>query len=150
VIFVFFSVAMSDYTKAWQFYLGLFFVLMVMYAPGGVASLVAHNLRVARHRLLGRLGSAYAGILLAGAVLLAVMIVVIELAYHRALESSSGTATTVFGIAFDSGSVVTWAGVVIAAAVAGLAFDRMRTRFATHWSQVQEEIERVESRGRTA
>ncbi len=150
VIFVFFSVALSDYTKAWQFYLGLFFVLMVMYAPGGVASLVAHNMRVARHRLLGRLGPAYAGILLAGGALLVVMVVVIELAYHRALESSSGTATKVFGVAFDSGSLVTWAGVAIAVVVTGFAFDRMRTRFATQWGQVQEEIERSESRGRLA
>ena len=38
VIFIFFAVALSDYTNAWQLYLGAFFVLMVMYAPGGVAS----------------------------------------------------------------------------------------------------------------
>ena len=35
IVFVFFAVALSEYTKAWQLYLGVFFVLLVMYAPGG-------------------------------------------------------------------------------------------------------------------
>jgi branched-chain amino acid transport system permease protein len=149
VIFVFFSVALSDYTKAWQFYLGLFFVLMVMYAPGGVAALVAHNLRVLRHGLLGRLRGAYAAVLLAASALILVLIVFIELAYHRALESSGGTMKTVFGIPFETGSLVTWAGVIAALVVAGFAFDRTRRRFAVGWGQVQEEIEAIES-GRRA
>ena len=46
VVFVFFAVALSEYTKAWQLYLGVFFVLLVMYAPGGLSSLILMNLRV--------------------------------------------------------------------------------------------------------
>src|SRR5690606_40063548 len=38
VIFILFAVALSEFTPAWQFYLGIFFILMVMYAPGGVRS----------------------------------------------------------------------------------------------------------------
>ena len=33
-------------SKAWLLYLGLIFLFMVMYAPGGVASLIMMNLRV--------------------------------------------------------------------------------------------------------
>lgn len=150
VIFVFFSVALSDYTKAWQFYLGLFFVLMVMYAPGGVAAVVAHNLRVVRHGLLGRLRGAYAAVLVAALALLLALIVFVELAYHRALESSGGTLKTVFGIAFETGSVTTWVGVIAALVVAGVAFDRARRRFAAGWGRVQEEIEAIENGRRAA
>ena len=32
--------ALSDLTKAWLLYLGLFFVMMVMFVPGGIASLL--------------------------------------------------------------------------------------------------------------
>jgi branched-chain amino acid transport system permease protein len=46
IVFIFFAVALSEYTNAWQLYLGIFFVLLVMYAPGGLASLVMMNLRV--------------------------------------------------------------------------------------------------------
>ncbi len=50
VVFVFFAVALSEYTKAWQLYLGVFFVLLVMYAPGGLSSLILMNLRVLKFK----------------------------------------------------------------------------------------------------
>jgi branched-chain amino acid transport system permease protein len=40
-------VLLSELTKAWLLYLGLIFLFMVMYAPGGIASLIMMNLRVA-------------------------------------------------------------------------------------------------------
>src|SRR5204863_77059 len=45
-LFVYFVVALSDHTKAWLLYLGLFFMLMVMFAPGGIASLLMMQLPV--------------------------------------------------------------------------------------------------------
>jgi branched-chain amino acid transport system permease protein len=40
-------ILLSELTKAWLLYLGLIFLFMVMYAPGGIASLIMMNLRVA-------------------------------------------------------------------------------------------------------
>jgi branched-chain amino acid transport system permease protein len=40
-------VLFSEFTSAWLLYLGLIFLFMVMYAPGGMASLIMMNLRVA-------------------------------------------------------------------------------------------------------
>jgi branched-chain amino acid transport system permease protein len=40
IVFTLFAVALSDLTKAWLLYLGLFFVMMVMFVPGGIASLL--------------------------------------------------------------------------------------------------------------
>jgi branched-chain amino acid transport system permease protein len=48
VLLVLASVLLSELTKAWLLYLGLVFLFMVMYAPGGVASLIMMNLRVAK------------------------------------------------------------------------------------------------------
>ena len=48
VLLVLASVLLSELTKAWLLYLGLVFLLMVMFAPGGIASLVMMNLRVAK------------------------------------------------------------------------------------------------------
>ena len=33
--------SLSDYTTAWQLYLGLFFMAVVLFAPGGLAGLIA-------------------------------------------------------------------------------------------------------------
>jgi branched-chain amino acid transport system permease protein len=55
VLMVLASVLLSELTKAWLLYLGLVFLFMVMYAPGGMASLIMMNLRVAKFGKLGRL-----------------------------------------------------------------------------------------------
>jgi branched-chain amino acid transport system permease protein len=141
VIFVMFAVALSEWTKAWQFYLGVFFVLMVMYAPGGVASLILMNLRVAKYRLFGRLRDAYVGVLLTGIVLLVGVILVVEMSYHLTLNFAAGSTTTIFGFRMDGADPAFWVvsiGIVLAGAV---SFEAMRRDFARQWGEVQESIE---------
>ncbi|HMN65165.1 MAG TPA: branched-chain amino acid ABC transporter permease [Burkholderiaceae bacterium] len=141
VIFVFFAVALSDYTKAWQFYLGVFFVSMVMFAPGGVASLILMNLRVMKHRLFGRLRDAYAGVLLSGLILLVGVVMVVEMSYHLTLNFASGSKMRLFGFPIDSASPEVWL-LAIGVLVAGAAsFEAMRRYFAREWGVVQAEIE---------
>jgi branched-chain amino acid transport system permease protein len=66
VLMVLALVLLSELTKAWLLYLGLIFLFMVMYAPGGVASLIMMNLRVAAFGKLRGIWTAY--LALAGAV----------------------------------------------------------------------------------
>jgi branched-chain amino acid transport system permease protein len=141
VIFIFFAVALSDYTDAWQFYLGVFFVMMVMYAPGGVASLLLMNLRVAQHRLLGRLRLAYAALFATGAFLLAGVIAIVEMSYRLTLSFVSGARLSLFGIEVQADSLVTWAVVIALTIVAAFAFNAARKRFVRDWGTVQGLIE---------
>lgn len=141
VIFVFFAVALSDYTKAWQFYLGVFFVAMVMFAPGGVASLILMNLRVMKHRLFARLRDPYAGVLLSGLILLVGVVMVVEMSYHLTLNFASGSKMRLFGFPIDSAAPEIWL-LAIGVVVAGAAsFEAMRRYFAREWGAVQAEIE---------
>ena len=48
VLMVIAFVLLSELTKAWLLYLGLVFVFMVMYAPGGIASLIMMKHRLSR------------------------------------------------------------------------------------------------------
>lgn len=73
VIGVLFSVLLSTYTKAWQFYLGAFFIAIVMFAPGGVAQLLVSGSAILRggwrqlwKQLLAI--SVFAALLLAGCI----------------------------------------------------------------------------------
>ncbi len=60
VLMVLATVLLSELTKAWLLYLGLVFLFMVMYAPGGVASLIMMNLRAGQVRaMLGAARRAY-------------------------------------------------------------------------------------------
>jgi len=141
VIFIFFAVALSDYTKAWQFYLGVFFGAMVMYAPGGVASLILMNLRVVKYRVFGRLRDPYVGVLLSGLVLLLGVVMVVEMSYHLTLDFAAGSRMRLLGFDVDSAAPEAWvlaAGVLVAGA---LSFDAMRRDFVREWGAVQAGIE---------
>ncbi len=71
VLMVLAFVLLSEITKAWLLYLGLIFLFMVMFAPGGVASLIMMNLRVATFGYLRRFAGIYLGLALTALVALA-------------------------------------------------------------------------------
>lgn len=141
VIFIFFAVALSGYTSAWQFYLGVFFVLIVMYAPGGVASLIMMNLRVARHGLLRRLAMPYLALAICGTILLAGVILVVEMSYQLTLNFAPGSRMRLFGFDVDAASWQGWTVAIALATLGALAFEIARRRFEREWSTVQTRIE---------
>jgi branched-chain amino acid transport system permease protein len=131
----------SEVTKAWQLYLGLIFMFMVMYAPGGIASLLMMNLRVAAHRKLHRLWGWYA--LLAGTalVMLAGLAALIEMIYARQFGSVGETKARFLGMTLETASVQPWLVALLVAALGYAAFEAARRRFAHAWGAIQGEIE---------
>jgi len=141
IVFSFFAIALSEYTKAWQLYLGVFFVLIVMYAPGGLSSLILMNLRVMKFRKFKRLLDPYFGVIVAALALAFGVVLMIEMTYHLTLDIALGPVVTIFGFPYDTGRPEAW--VFAASVVAGgaIAFEYMRRRFKAEWDQVQIEIE---------
>ncbi len=131
----------SEMTKAWQLYLGLIFLFMVMYAPGGIASLIMMNLRVAAHKKLHRLWGWYAALAATAFVMLAGLAALIEMVYRLQLGSSGESALRFLGVPLDSASVASWLGALGVAALGVLAFEFVRRRFAHAWGRIQGEIE---------
>ena len=97
IVFIFFVVALSGFTKAWLLYLGLFFVLMVVYAPGGIASLILMQFPVIRAGRWRELLVPYAMAALAGLVAIAGLIGLVEMVY-RLSEQGASTVLTVLGV----------------------------------------------------
>lgn len=141
VVFVFFSVALSEYTKAWQLYLGVFFVLLVMYAPGGLSSLVLKNLRVLKFGKFARLRDPYFGALMAALALAFGVVLIIELTYHVTLNVGQGPDVRLFGFLFDTTRAPAWLFAASVLAAAAIAFEFYRHRFQQQWDRVQVEIE---------
>ena len=147
IVGVFLTVMLSEFTKAWQLYLGLFFILIVMYAPGGLASLIMMNIRVAAHGYLRRILPAGLSLLLACSIGLSGLIILIELLYHRTLESAMGTEMHLFGQIVDTAAASAWL-VGLALLLAGVAgFLLFRSRFLAVWGDVNAEIEKSLARG---
>ena len=131
----------SEVTKAWQLYLGLIFLFMVMYAPGGIASLVMMNLRVAQHRKLHRLWGWYAALAATAAVMLVGAAALIEMVYHLQLGAGGEPTLGYLGVTLDTSSALGWIGAAVVFAVGFVALEATRRRFALAWGAIQTEIE---------
>jgi len=142
VLMVLASVLLSEFTKAWLLYLGLIFLLMVMYAPGGVASLIMGNVRMAHFgKLDKRICALYLGMLVAGVAMFAGVCVLIEMIYHVQLETGMGPVMQFHGWQFDTSKLVTWLGALAPALIGGALLEILRRQFVRHWGRAQEAIE---------
>ncbi|MFT4267589.1 MAG: branched-chain amino acid ABC transporter permease [Xenophilus sp.] len=141
VLLVLASVVLSELTQAWLLYLGAAFLLMVMFAPGGIASLIMANQRVIKAGHFGRLGLPYAGVFVTALAALFGVAGLIEMIYFRQLGAGSGTAMKFMGWPLDVSSAGSWLAVT-AVAVVGLGLFGLAWRhFARAWGEVQETIE---------
>jgi branched-chain amino acid transport system permease protein len=149
VLMVVALVLLSEWTKAWLLYLGLIFLFMVMYAPGGVASLIMMNLRVAAYGKLRRLWVAY--LALAGTALgvLGGIAVMIEMVYHVQLNPALGPQMTLLGATLNARGLDSWFGAALVVVVSGALFELTRRSFQRQWGDVLEEIEREIKRRET-
>jgi len=139
VVFVLFAVALSDLTKAWLLYLGLFFVVMVMFVPGGIASLLMMQVPLLARRQLGKMLPSYAVGAAAGLVLLSAIILTVELVYKVQVDSANGTAMSLLGIGFDAGTVAPWIVAAVLWAVGLVAWRAAGARVRAAWDKLHGE-----------
>ena len=142
VLMVIGIVLLSEWTKAWLFYLGLIFLFMVMYAPGGVASLIMMNLRVAAFGKLRRLWTAYLALGGTGATLLLGVAAMIEMVYHVQLNAALGPQMSFLGATLDTARADTWFGAVFVLLTGAGLFELARRVFVHEWGETQAEIEK--------
>ncbi|NHZ43764.1 branched-chain amino acid ABC transporter permease [Massilia aquatica] len=140
IVGVFFSVMLSDFTPAWQLYLGLFFILLVRYAPAGLSSLILLLLRVAGARKFGRIGKPLLAVSACALVGLVGLVMGIEMLYHLTLDAANGSVMTRFGHEIDTKSAAPWlvAGAFLLAGIVG--YRRFQPGYYAVWSDVNAEI----------
>ena len=143
-------VLFSEITKAWLLYLGLTFLLMVMYAPGGIASLIDANWRVIRHGLMRPLLSVYAGLLVAVLLMLFGASSMIEMVYHLQLQLIPDGTLVFLGVSLRALEATTWMACTASILVGWLLWRPMQQRFALRWSEAQTEMAQRELQGRSA
>jgi branched-chain amino acid transport system permease protein len=141
VVGVFLTVMLSDFTKAWQLYLGVFFIMIVMYAPGGIASLIMLNLRVAKYGKFARIWPHLWRVCITALVAFVGVAMMIEMLYHLTLESVHGTDMKLFGMPVDAATPGAWIVAGILLGMGGGAFWHIRKVFMQAWSDVNTEIE---------
>lgn len=109
IVITWLQVSLSDFTLAWQLYLGILFIVIVLFAPGGLASLVMMHAPLVRGRVAHRLLPAYAVAGVPALVMLAGGSTILEISYRLATKPELGRQMTVFGLAMDVGRPWPWA-----------------------------------------
>jgi branched-chain amino acid transport system permease protein len=151
VLYVFCLVLLSSYTQAWPLYIGLLFLLIVMYAPGGLWSLVQMNMRVVQFGLFKRLLKPYAIAIVAALPLFFGVTTLIELLYARQLDVGGDTSVAIWWTSWSIDSPAVWSLGVVLTLIGTVTFRFAGRYFARAWGAVQEIIaERLAGRSMTA
>src|SRR5437660_7037628 len=83
--------SLSGYTSAWLFYLGAFFMAIILFAPGGLAGLILMHRPIVRTRAFWRVLRAYAIAFAPASIMTIGGIVLIEMSYRLSTQPELGT-----------------------------------------------------------
>ena len=140
VLMVLALVWLSALTSAWLLYVGLMFLLMVMLAPGGLASLIVMNLRLAAAGKLKPLGAAYLALLAAALPALAGGAALVEMLYRLQLDASLGMALDFMGVRLNADQPAAWLGAGLVGLTGAGLFALARRKFLAQWRQLHAEM----------
>ncbi|VVD65327.1 branched-chain amino acid ABC transporter permease [Pandoraea fibrosis] len=119
VVGVFATVVLATLTRAWQLYLGLGFLAVVILAPGGIAGLIAALLHIWRDGRVRVLWRPYVAVCVGLALFVGGLIGIVEMTYGARLADAAGVIVTP-GQRAVAATAMTW-GAAVAMAVGGLA-----------------------------
>jgi branched-chain amino acid transport system permease protein len=117
------QIVIGGMTHAWLLYFGLFFLFMVLMAPGGIASLIAVQRALWQAGLLGRMLPHYAATTLPVLILLAGLIGLVELSYALLTGDGSEGPSKVMSMQLELKTPAPW---LTALAVTGIGITLTR------------------------
>jgi branched-chain amino acid transport system permease protein len=133
ILVVYLQLMLSDITEIWQLYFGLLFIAMVMFAPSGLAGLIMMHRPLWRAGTLLKVLPSYIVVLVPLLLALLGAALLIELAHHVAVKSTSGPAMKFLGIRLQANEIGPWIAGIVLAGGGLLAFLRARQVVAAAW-----------------
>jgi branched-chain amino acid transport system permease protein len=119
------QISLSDYTGAWLLYVGLMFVLVVMYAPWGLGGLLLMHRPLLAAGALRRLLPAYTLALVPALMLGVGGVLLVETSYHLMVKAAEGTAMRVLWLSYDATSPSVWIAIIVLLVAGLLALRRV-------------------------
>lgn len=116
VLVTWLQLTLSDATQIWPLYVGMLFMGMVMFAPGGIAGLLAMQRPVLAARRLHHVLPYYLLALVPGAAAVIGFSVLAETGHQFSIRAAYGPNLTLYGISFNVASPLPWVtGLAVAA-----------------------------------
>ena len=112
------QIVVAGATAAWPVYFGLIFLLVVLYAPGGIAGILLEQMKLWRSGELRRLWPSYVLALVPAVILVGAVIFLVEMSYALVNSSQTGSSEVrVLGFGLDAGRALTWIAGAVALAI---------------------------------
>ena len=129
----------SLYTSSWLLYLGVIFILMVIYAPGGLLGLIANHTPIARMGRMGELAVPYARVLVPTLIMTVGFVLFVELATHQTINAAQGKKFSLLGFAPNPGGIVVWVAAIVAMIAGALWLRHAGRGFMAKWNALMED-----------
>jgi branched-chain amino acid transport system permease protein len=127
-------------SNSWLVYVGVLFILMVTFAPGGIAGLVLVHGPIWRSGRMGRLAVPYARVAVPALVLVVGFVLLVELCSFLTIGAAQGKSFTLSGFTIDPRRPAPWLIGAILLVSGGLGLWREGRRFRAVWERLSEEI----------
>ncbi|MGQ3297642.1 branched-chain amino acid ABC transporter permease [Reyranella sp.] len=142
IVVVLLQSGVSLLSNAWLLYVGVLFIVMVMYAPVGLAGLLGMHAPIWRAGRLRELLLPYLRALPPALMLLLGFVLLVELASFTTIGAAQGKRFAIAGHAVDTVSPVPWAIAVAALAVGALWLHREARALRERWDTLMEDAKR--------
>ena len=134
------QVSLSDYTTAWLLYIGLLFMAIVAFVPGGLAGLLNLHLAALRTRALPGIVRSYLLVLPFALAAALGAVTLIEIVYRRSTQPDAGALMKLFWIPMDTARPWPWLGAALALVAGAVALRALWPRVEAAWARAGEEM----------
>ncbi len=139
ILVVLLQSGVSLLSNAWLVYVGVLFIVMVMFAPGGMIGLIGAHRPIARIGRLHALALPYARMLVPGLLTLAGFVLLVEFATFMTIGAAQGKRFKLFAGALDPANVLPWLIAGAALVLGGLWLRREARAFRVVWDGLMAE-----------
>ena len=139
------QISLSDYTGAWMLYVGLMFVVVVMYAPLGLSGLLLMHQPLLAAGTFRRVLPAYALAAVPVLMLSAGLVLLVETSHHLLVKQAEGPLMRTLWIDYDATSPRVWITLVTLMVAGAVALRRVMPRVSESFHAAAQEAQRRRS-----
>jgi branched-chain amino acid transport system permease protein len=144
IVVVLLQSGISLLSNAWLLYVGVLFIVMVMYAPGGLIGLIYMHTPIWRAGRLRELAVPYARAFPAALLTMLGFVLLVELASFTTIGAAQGKKFKIGGNLIDTTAPLPWVIALAALILGGLWLRREAHGFRLRWDELMEGTKRRE------
>lgn len=134
------SSVIGNYTDLWQLYLGILFVVTVLYMPMGLSGLIMKHMLAFRIGHLSQLAVPYGLIVIPFLVLILGLAGLMEMISHARDIVAEQYEMTLYVFTFEVNQVMPWVIVITVVIVSGFLVNRLKGRVVQEWEQINHQL----------